>query len=76
MCTFVVDKMRDKTMNNQPNTNRNTSNNNNSVYTLDNTLLAFTNSFKESLLERDFQILRNKVIAKREASKKKRHQIN
>ena len=43
---------------------------------LDSTLSAFTNSFKESLLERDFQILRNKVIAKREASKKKRHQIN
>ena len=62
-------------MNNETN---NTNSNNtkfNNVYT-DSSLIAFTNSFKESLLERDFQILRNKVIAKREASKKKRHQIN
>ena len=74
--TFTVDKIREYKMNNQPNTNRNKPNNNNSVCTLDSTLSAFTNSFKESLMERDFQILRNKVIAKREASKKKRHQIN
>jgi hypothetical protein len=37
---------------------------------LDSTLLVFTNGFKESLLERDFQILRSKVIAKQQSKKR------
>lgn len=72
-CAYICNRQTKRlTMNSKVNNKFNNIYSFNNVRTLDNTVLAFTDSLRESLLEREYQIFRERVIRERSNKKQKR----